>query len=60
VIGPGGPLELVVNNSRFNLAGILPGCTTTFCRETELPAVGDTEIWEIINISADAHPMPIR
>jgi spore coat protein A len=60
VIGPGGPLELVVNNSRFNLAGILPGCTTTFCRETELPAVGGTEIWEIINISADAHPMPIR
>jgi FtsP/CotA-like multicopper oxidase with cupredoxin domain len=26
-------------------------------RETELPAVGDTEIWEIINITADAHPM---
>jgi FtsP/CotA-like multicopper oxidase with cupredoxin domain len=57
VIGAGGPLELVVNNSKFNLAGILPGCTTPLCRETELPAIGDTEIWEIINISADAHPM---
>lgn len=57
VIGPGGPLELVVNNSKFNLADILPGCTTVFCRETELPAIGDTEIWEIINITADAHPM---
>jgi spore coat protein A len=51
------PLELVVNNSKFNQADILPGCSTPLCRETELPAVGDTEIWEIVNISADAHPM---
>ena len=36
---------------------VLPGCSTPLCRETELPAVGDTEIWQIINISADAHPM---
>jgi FtsP/CotA-like multicopper oxidase with cupredoxin domain len=60
VIGVGGPLELVVNNSKYNLVNtptILPGCTTPICRETELPAVGDTEIWEIINITADAHPM---
>jgi len=63
-----GPLELVVNNSEFNLKSydpgnqtrpnpVLPGCYTPLCRETEIPAVGDTEIWEIINISADAHPM---
>jgi FtsP/CotA-like multicopper oxidase with cupredoxin domain len=57
VIGAGGPLELVVNNSKYNLANITPGCTTPLCRETEIPAVGDTEIWEIINITADAHPM---
>jgi FtsP/CotA-like multicopper oxidase with cupredoxin domain len=57
VIGAGGPLELVVNNSKLNLADILPSCNTTACRETEMPAVGDTEIWEIINITADAHPM---
>jgi FtsP/CotA-like multicopper oxidase with cupredoxin domain len=57
VIGLGGPLELVVNNSKFNAPHILPGCTTPACRETELPQVGDTEIWEIINITADAHPM---
>jgi FtsP/CotA-like multicopper oxidase with cupredoxin domain len=57
-----------VNNSKYKLKSydpaaparpipVLPGCTTTLCRETELPAVGDTEIWQIINISADAHPM---
>ena len=57
VIGPGGPLELVVNNSKFNLALPTPGCNTAMCRETEIPQVGDTEIWEIINITADAHPM---
>ncbi len=60
VIGPGGPLELVVNNSKYNLNAPpdpVVGCTTPLCRETELPAVGDTEIWEIINITADAHPM---
>lgn len=60
VIGPGGPLELVVNNAKYNLS-LAPdpniGCTTPLCRETELPAVGDTEVWEIINITADAHPM---
>lgn len=59
IIGAGGPLELVVNNSKFNLPLNTPGCPggTGTCRETELPAVGDTEIWEIINITADAHPM---
>jgi len=59
VIGPGGPLELVVNNSKFNLTLNTPGCPpgAPECRETELPAVSDTEIWEIINITADAHPM---
>ncbi len=59
VIGAGGPLELVVNNSKFNLPLNTPGCSGTAgqCRETELPAIGDTEIWEIINITADAHPM---
>jgi len=62
VIGAGGPLELVVNNSKYNLVKapdgtIGVGCMTPLCRETELPQVGDTEIWEIINVTADAHPM---
>ena len=68
VLSVAGPLELVVNNSKFNLKSydpvnttranpVLPGCQSPLCRETEIPAVGDTEIWEIINITADAHPM---
>jgi FtsP/CotA-like multicopper oxidase with cupredoxin domain len=62
VIGPGGPLELVVNNSKYNLdrmanIPILPECGAAACRETEFPQIGDTEVWEIINITADAHPM---
>jgi FtsP/CotA-like multicopper oxidase with cupredoxin domain len=52
VIGPGGPLELVLNNTKYN--GVVAGITG---RNSEQPAVGDTEIWEIINITADAHPM---
>lgn len=56
----GGPAELVINNSEFNSIGILPGSTTPSGRETEIPAIGDTEIWEIINISADAHPMHLH
>ncbi len=60
ILGPGGPLELVVNNSKYNRNAPpdpTVGCTTPLCRETELPAVGDTEVWEIINTTADAHPM---
>ena len=55
ISGPGGPLRLVINNTEYNK--ILSGFNT---RDTELPAVGDTEIWEFINISADAHPLHIH
>jgi len=52
VVSPLGPLELVLNNTKYN--GIVQGFQT---RDTEQPAVGDTELWEIINITADAHPI---
>ncbi|MBN2034205.1 MAG: multicopper oxidase domain-containing protein [Deltaproteobacteria bacterium] len=52
VIGPGGPLELVLNNTKYN--GVIPGFTQ---RDSEQPQVGATELWEIINITADAHPI---
>ncbi|MBI5582592.1 MAG: multicopper oxidase domain-containing protein [Deltaproteobacteria bacterium] len=47
-----GPLELVLNNTKYN--GVVTGFGG---RETEQPQVGATELWEIINISADAHPI---
>jgi FtsP/CotA-like multicopper oxidase with cupredoxin domain len=52
VIGPGGPLELVLNNTKYNqpIAGFA-------ARASEQPQVGATELWEIINITADAHPI---
>ena len=55
VVGPGGPLELVLNNTKYNK--VVTGFAT---RETEMPQIGATELWEIINITADAHPMHIH
>jgi FtsP/CotA-like multicopper oxidase with cupredoxin domain len=48
VIGPGGPIEILVNNSKFAAA------------ETELPSKGSTELWEIINLTADSHPIHLH
>jgi spore coat protein A, manganese oxidase len=48
VIGPGGPIEVLVNNSKFAAA------------ETENPAIGSTEVWEIINLTADSHPIHLH
>jgi len=62
---PGGPLEVLVNNTKY--MGIdkkvvrpdftpitINGITTYY---SELPVEGETELWEIINLTADAHPM---
>ena len=36
-------------------------CTTMWSDPvTENPAVGDTEVWELYNFTADAHPMHIH
>lgn len=48
VMGMGGPLEILVNNSKW-VAPI-----------TENPTEGTTEIWQIINTTADAHPMHLH
>jgi spore coat protein A len=77
VMGPGGPLEILVNNTKYDgksvdtvifPGGVRPDFTldpsrlstsrtydTTYY--SELPTEGDTELWEIINLTADAHPI---
>jgi spore coat protein A len=58
VQGPGGPIEVLVNNTKWDglkSAGIAAIFGTDGV--SELPRVGSTEIWEIINLTMDAHPM---
>jgi spore coat protein A, manganese oxidase len=73
VEGPGGPVEVLLNNTKWN--GIRDGSTepvspgTTSAKQTadangnyvtELPKVGSTELWEVINTTADAHPIHLH
>ncbi len=64
---PGGPLEILVNNTKWT--GDSPrtyndftpitvnGITTKY---SELPQEGDIELWEIVNLTRDAHPMHLH
>ncbi|HSN91621.1 MAG TPA: multicopper oxidase domain-containing protein, partial [Anaeromyxobacteraceae bacterium] len=65
---PGGPLEVLVNNTKWGgksyglsrpdfTPSTVNGTTTEF---SELPVEGDTEIWEIVNLTADAHPIHLH
>jgi len=73
---PGGPLEILVNNTKWNgkqTIGFDPVMKmpikqpiTGYTRDlndnylSELPNEGDTEIWEIINLTADTHPIHLH
>ena len=48
VMGMGGPLEILVNNTKWA------------ADTTENPAEGSTELWQIINLTADAHPIHLH
>ncbi len=66
IAGPGGPLEVLVNNTKWD--GLRSDGTTTIPDSTlvlgnwltELPTEGDTEVWEIVNTTADAHPIHLH
>jgi len=64
---PGGPLEILVNNTKWSGTSsrnyndfrsiTVNGVTTKF---SELPKEGDTEVWEVVNLTADAHPIHLH
>ncbi len=66
IVGPGGPLEVLVNNSKWN--GLRSDGTTSIPGSTlvngnyltELPNEGAIEVWEIVNTTADAHPIHLH
>ena len=67
VMGPGGPLAALVNNSKWDgkrpdgsvINGGVPGPDgATYY--TEFPQEGETELWEIVNLTADAHPIHLH
>jgi FtsP/CotA-like multicopper oxidase with cupredoxin domain len=75
VIGAGGPLEILVNNTLWDGTNPYPGAggnignRTDFTPVTsngetfyytELPKEGETEVWEIVNLTADAHPIHLH
>lgn len=71
---PGGPLEILVNNTKWNgkrITGVangvyqfqqIPGfvADTTGNYLSERPNEGETEIWELVNLTADAHPIHLH
>jgi FtsP/CotA-like multicopper oxidase with cupredoxin domain len=75
---PGGPLEILVNNTKWSgerITGVDQTGMYTFEPRTdftpftvngkttyysELPKEGDTEVWEIVNLTADAHPIHLH
>ena len=70
---PGGPLEILVNNTKWSgerITGINDNGMYNFEARTdfildqkgvnwlsEIPKEGETELWQIINLTADAHPI---
>ena len=60
VMSFGGPAAVLVNNTYFEAALAVAGDPNAAGGPTEFPAEGTTEIIEIANVSADAHPMHIH
>jgi len=66
VPGPGGPLEALVNNSKWGghrTSDGLPITSSTLVNGnylTEFPNEGAVEVWEIVNLTADSHPIHLH
>jgi len=66
-LDPGGPMESLINNSKWNgnregTTTPIPGSTSNGegLTATEAPRVGSTEVWEVANLTVDAHPLHIH
>jgi len=66
-MGFGGPLEVLVNNTKWGGHSTRPyndftldpsGASSTLY--SELMTEGETEVWQIINLTADAHPIHLH
>ncbi len=69
---PGGPLEILVNNTKWSGASARNDpaqplafkgdfvATGTGLLLSELPQEGHTELWEIVNLTADSHPIHLH
>lgn len=69
VMGMGGPLDVLLNNTgwagrqmdgpvRDDFTPLTSGGDTEYL--SELPDEGTTEVWEIVNLTADAHPIHLH
>ena len=63
----GAPVEVIINNSHWN--GVREGSTTVIpgsvsnghgLEATEAPRMGATELWEVANMTPDAHPLHVH
>jgi FtsP/CotA-like multicopper oxidase with cupredoxin domain len=72
VMAMGGPIEILVNNTRWDgksvATDVFPGGIRTdftpgmmgHIYYSETPKEGETELWEIVNLTADAHPIHLH
>jgi spore coat protein A, manganese oxidase len=66
-VGDGDPVESLINNTKWNgnregTTTRVPGSTSNGrgVSATETPREGSTEVWEVANLTGDAHPIHIH
>ena len=66
-VGDGDPVESLINNTKWNgnregTTTVVPGSTSNGrgVSATETPREGATELWEVANLTGDAHPIHIH
>ncbi len=60
VSGAGGPVQVLFNNSHFDVATPIIGAPLAFGGPTETPTEGTTELITLINTTVDGHPIHVH